>query len=158
MALAAIPAIISIATAAGSAVAQANAGDVANRQAEQEAILAGYRRRDEARRATLAAGAQRALGRQYQAAGVAAAGAGGVSSTSGSTADLIAASVVRAEQNAQTIGSNARRADWAMGAEQEQILAGGRRARRSSMLTAIGTGARGAMSGIGEVVGAYGAY
>lgn len=158
MALAAIPAIISIATAAAGAVAQAKAGEAANAQAEQEALLAGYRRTDEARRASMAAGAQRALGRQYQAAGVAAAGAGGVASTSGSTADLIAKSVVRAEQNAQTIGANSGRADWAAGAEQEQILEGGRRARRSSMLTAIGTGVRGGLSGLGEVVGAYGAY
>ena len=154
MALAAIPAIISLATAAAGAVAQAKAGDAAGRQAEQQALLAGYQRTDEARRASLAAGAQRSLGRQYASAGVAAAAAGGVSSTSGSTADLIAQSTMRAEQNAETIRSNAARSAWGSGIEQEQILQGGRNARRSGMLTAIGTG----VSGIGQAVGAYAAY
>jgi len=138
-----------------SLYAKKTQGDFEAKVASNNAQLATQQANDALRLGADEAATIKAQGRQASASAVAAMGATGIESTTGSAANVIASSAVNAALDAEQAKANAARRAWGFQNEAQDSLAKKKMIKRATILGGIGQGV-GSAASIGA--SSYGLY
>jgi hypothetical protein len=128
-----------------SAYSQYSAGQAQQKIAENNAMMAGWQQQDAMRQGAESAAAARAEGARVVGAASAAVAANGIDSSSGSMANLFAASYSNAELDAVSEKNNAARRAWGFDTEAQNDRAQGAQAAY-----------QGKMGSYGSILGGFG--
>lgn len=135
---------IMVGTALAGAVVSAHgtleAGKAQEQIARENAQIADWQRGDVLRRGQMEVDAIRQEARSINADLEVELGASNIESTTGSSATMMASSLMQAERDVAITRANAARGAWGLENEARDLETQGRMARRSSYLTSLGTG------------------
>jgi hypothetical protein len=146
-----------IAMAAQTAIqmkAQKEQADYQAKVDENNAVLATRQANDAIQRGAYEARRMEIAGRRASASAAVAVEANGLSSTSGTMANLVDQSRLNAAADADTIRANAAREAWGYKNETDELRERARQTRRAGFLGALGTG----IAGAGSAASSYASY